>query len=220
MSEQINPPRFVTCCCQHCKGNIEFDANQLEGTTRAVNCPHCGLETKLFIPPTVHHSPRFVVLVLLAVLSIAAIFIFKTRHEVEQKKIEEKNFQDLMNPERDPKFRVNDIIETVQEDSAAEIKNDAWLDKELSKNKEGSDIVDEANEVLRRRMMQQIASETNTSDIESRLTKQDIEQINLWEKRMEQKVLETAVESEKHGANTEAVEDAIVLTLQLKQQSQ
>lgn len=43
-------PRYVTCSCQHCSGNIEFDANCLpEGETRTAPCPHCGLETTLFL---------------------------------------------------------------------------------------------------------------------------------------------------------------------------
>src|ERR1035438_8035332 len=44
-------PNFVTCPCQFCSGKIEFDANQLdpaENTT--VSCPHCGLETIIFVP--------------------------------------------------------------------------------------------------------------------------------------------------------------------------
>ena len=43
-------PRYVTCCCQHCDGNIEFDANELVEENSIVPCPHCGLETKIFIP--------------------------------------------------------------------------------------------------------------------------------------------------------------------------
>lgn len=39
-------PNYVTYPCQHCSGNIEFDANQLESReTLTVPCPHCGLET-------------------------------------------------------------------------------------------------------------------------------------------------------------------------------
>ena len=44
-------PNYVTCPCQYCSGKIEFDANQLdvaENTT--VPCPHCGLETMIFVP--------------------------------------------------------------------------------------------------------------------------------------------------------------------------
>ena len=43
-------PNYVTCPCQHCSGNIEFDANQLDGAEYiTVPCPHCGLETALFV---------------------------------------------------------------------------------------------------------------------------------------------------------------------------
>lgn len=44
-------PNYVSCPCQHCSGKIEFDANQLvpvENTT--VPCPHCKLETTIFVP--------------------------------------------------------------------------------------------------------------------------------------------------------------------------
>ena len=54
---QVNPPAeqpvpcFVTCYCLHCKGGIEFDANQLRpNEKRAVTCPHCKVETILLIP--------------------------------------------------------------------------------------------------------------------------------------------------------------------------
>jgi hypothetical protein len=43
---------FVTCWCQHCGNNIEFDAAQLsKDEVRAVDCPHCHLETNIFIQP-------------------------------------------------------------------------------------------------------------------------------------------------------------------------
>jgi putative phage-type endonuclease len=43
-------PRYVTCRCQHCDGHIEFDANEFTEDNSIVPCPHCGLETKIFIP--------------------------------------------------------------------------------------------------------------------------------------------------------------------------
>src|ERR1035437_91426 len=43
-------PRYVTCRCQFCDGHIEFDANELAEENSIIPCPHCGLETKLFIP--------------------------------------------------------------------------------------------------------------------------------------------------------------------------
>ncbi len=58
MNQPNEPARFVTCPCQHCSGKIEFDANQFDPTGSAggmttgqtVPCPHCGLETILFVP--------------------------------------------------------------------------------------------------------------------------------------------------------------------------
>ena len=44
-------PNYVTCPCQHCSGKIEFDANQLDSAENTtVPCPHCGLETIIFVP--------------------------------------------------------------------------------------------------------------------------------------------------------------------------
>jgi len=44
-------PRFVTCPCQVCSGNIEFDASGFgQGETRTVDCPHCKMETIIFVP--------------------------------------------------------------------------------------------------------------------------------------------------------------------------
>ena len=44
-------PNYVTCHCQHCDGGIEFDASGFEeGETRTVECPHCHVETIIFVP--------------------------------------------------------------------------------------------------------------------------------------------------------------------------
>jgi hypothetical protein len=54
-------PRFVVCRCQYCDGNIEFDANLLVEENSIVPCPHCGLETKIFVPypqPVTPPEPR------------------------------------------------------------------------------------------------------------------------------------------------------------------
>ena len=52
MSQPSNQPapRFVVCDCQHCDGHIEFDANEFAEENSIVPCPHCGLETKIYIP--------------------------------------------------------------------------------------------------------------------------------------------------------------------------
>jgi hypothetical protein len=36
------------CNCQYCNGHITFPA---EMAGQSINCPHCQLETLLFIPP-------------------------------------------------------------------------------------------------------------------------------------------------------------------------
>ncbi|HEY5296461.1 MAG TPA: SHOCT domain-containing protein [Verrucomicrobiae bacterium] len=41
---------YVTCHCQHCDTGIEFNAVELAEENSLVPCPHCGLETKLFVP--------------------------------------------------------------------------------------------------------------------------------------------------------------------------
>lgn len=43
-------PRYVTCQCQHCDGHIEFNANEFTEENNILPCPHCGLETKIFLP--------------------------------------------------------------------------------------------------------------------------------------------------------------------------
>ena len=53
MNPPVEPtqPRYVTCYCLHCKGGIEFDANQLRpNEKRPITCPHCKAETILLIP--------------------------------------------------------------------------------------------------------------------------------------------------------------------------
>jgi hypothetical protein len=43
MNPPNEPARFVTCPCQHCNGQIEFDASGFAGgETRNVECPHFG----------------------------------------------------------------------------------------------------------------------------------------------------------------------------------
>lgn len=43
--------QVVNCPCQHCFEAIEFDASGLVEENSLVQCPNCGQETKLFIPP-------------------------------------------------------------------------------------------------------------------------------------------------------------------------
>lgn len=49
-------PRYVTCRCRNCDKGIEFDANQSTAENNLVSCPHCGLETMLFVPQSANES--------------------------------------------------------------------------------------------------------------------------------------------------------------------
>ena len=48
--------QYVKCCCWKCGNHIEFDVNGLSRENSVVLCPHCGFETKLFVP-----TPREIV---------------------------------------------------------------------------------------------------------------------------------------------------------------
>jgi Zn finger protein HypA/HybF involved in hydrogenase expression len=46
-------PQFVVCQCQHCGGKLEFDPDELSAGNSRVECPHCRMETVLFVPAPV-----------------------------------------------------------------------------------------------------------------------------------------------------------------------
>lgn len=68
--------KLSKCPCNNCSSNIEFEADQAAQT---VSCPHCGLETILFIPSAVRPSasPRRKVS-LTAKLITLAVLLFLT----------------------------------------------------------------------------------------------------------------------------------------------
>jgi S-DNA-T family DNA segregation ATPase FtsK/SpoIIIE len=46
----IIQPHLIVCGCEHCGGNIEFDANELGDRQEvSVPCPHCGVETPVSV---------------------------------------------------------------------------------------------------------------------------------------------------------------------------
>lgn len=53
---------IAKCSCQHCNEYIEFESNDLVVENSIVRCPHCGLETKLYVDENLHKegSPAFV----------------------------------------------------------------------------------------------------------------------------------------------------------------
>lgn len=48
--ESDGKPRYVTCYCEHCAGEMRFDANSLIVIGNKIPCPHCGLQTGIFAP--------------------------------------------------------------------------------------------------------------------------------------------------------------------------
>jgi uncharacterized membrane protein YeaQ/YmgE (transglycosylase-associated protein family) len=47
----MNTPIVATCPCQHCNGHIQFDPATLSKENNKTTCPHCAMETILFVPP-------------------------------------------------------------------------------------------------------------------------------------------------------------------------
>lgn len=52
-----NMPVTITCPCQHCDGRIEFSSENFQ-TGMKHDCPHCGMETTLFIPHRMPPKPE------------------------------------------------------------------------------------------------------------------------------------------------------------------
>jgi ribosomal protein L40E len=46
---------LVTCLCNHCSGHIEFEEAQFDAQT--ISCPHCGMDTVLYIPSVARRMP-------------------------------------------------------------------------------------------------------------------------------------------------------------------
>jgi Zn finger protein HypA/HybF involved in hydrogenase expression len=57
----MNTATFIKCHCTVCDGPIEFEADHDDET---VPCPHCGSETRLYIPGTLPPAPPVSSLVL------------------------------------------------------------------------------------------------------------------------------------------------------------
>ena len=47
MSEPVD---YVKCRCESCDKGIEFAAADLSDDNNIINCPHCGVETTLYVP--------------------------------------------------------------------------------------------------------------------------------------------------------------------------
>lgn len=59
MSSSDEQRNYITCSCQNCAGHIKFDPSLLrKGETRTVECPHCHLDTILYIPQANNDSAK------------------------------------------------------------------------------------------------------------------------------------------------------------------
>lgn len=59
MNEPEEQSKFVTCSCQNCSGHIRFDASQFrKGETRNVECPHCHMDTVIFVRDRQEDPPK------------------------------------------------------------------------------------------------------------------------------------------------------------------
>lgn len=55
MDEDSPNPRWAVCTCNSCSGHLEFDPANAGET---VQCPHCGVDTVLLVPPMPDESAR------------------------------------------------------------------------------------------------------------------------------------------------------------------
>jgi hypothetical protein len=51
MESPFADSNIAMCRCRHCEEHIEFDAADFAEEFSMVPCPHCGLETRLALPP-------------------------------------------------------------------------------------------------------------------------------------------------------------------------
>jgi hypothetical protein len=72
--ELDNSPRYVTCYCEHCAGEIRFDANSLIVIGKQIPCPHCGLQTGIFAP---QEEPKIIPAVAISNSKTSGVFRHK-----------------------------------------------------------------------------------------------------------------------------------------------
>jgi hypothetical protein len=59
ISFPLRKGKMITrCLCTHCSNGIEFESDDLSEENCLINCPHCGLETQLFIPKKYADNPN------------------------------------------------------------------------------------------------------------------------------------------------------------------
>ena len=116
------------CNCQHCNGHIAFPT-EIAGQT--ISCPHCQLETQLFIPPAVVSSQKsvttakktstvllFVVLAILVVGAFAALFLLDSTKKSSQ--------SDVTNPAKQVLVEASKVTTNAPEQSGLKPINSAF----------------------------------------------------------------------------------------------
>jgi hypothetical protein len=68
------PVMIAKCSCYHCSGHMEFDAVNMG---REIECPHCGMPTKLYVPNvravnSTGKSTHIWIVLVLVILAVAA----------------------------------------------------------------------------------------------------------------------------------------------------
>jgi uncharacterized Zn finger protein len=54
MSDIPTDPQYILGQCKQCSKEIQFVANEIiAGEAQVVGCPHCGLETEVYIPQAI-----------------------------------------------------------------------------------------------------------------------------------------------------------------------
>lgn len=75
---------WTVCPCNNCSGNLEFDSAHAGET---VNCPHCGMDTVLFMPQVPTGPPHVrvaVVAVVASMVILCAILIWQHHSNRDQ----------------------------------------------------------------------------------------------------------------------------------------
>jgi hypothetical protein len=54
----MKTPELVTCRCQQCNGEIQFDPVVFSGENNMIVCPHCSLRTPVAAPPAPPPPPK------------------------------------------------------------------------------------------------------------------------------------------------------------------
>ena len=142
---------IAKCSCQYCDGHIAFPS---EAAGQMVECPHCHLETRLFIPPTIvpltpAHLGKtqniklglVVALVVVLIAIIASVVVYKKSAN---------GFVDVQLSDNNPKssmpvsIQTNEEYITVQKSRVSQAEAlQKYIDESVQRVKDHYDSVEE-----------------------------------------------------------------------------